>query len=111
MSPAEDYSDILIAVQVPRFPGAEEKTVRNWMSDGMIPFTKLGGATRHRISELSAASDAGENGNATKWKRPPQAASKGTKKTEKATFFSIVDSTVAASYFACAIHQGTVSKS
>ena len=84
VNPVEDYPDILTAVQVARYLGVEEKTVRNWTSDGKIPFTKVGGATRYKKSAVSVAFDAGEIGNATKWKRPPQAPSKGTKKTKKA---------------------------
>lgn len=84
VNPAEDYPDILTAVQVARFLGVEEKTVRNWTSDGKIPFTKVGSATRYRKVAVAAAFDAGEIGNATKWKKPPPATSKGTKKTDKA---------------------------
>jgi len=81
VNPVEDYPDILTAAQVARYLGVEEKTVRNWTSDGKIPFTKVGSATRYRKVAVTAAFDAGEIGNATKWKRPPQATSKGTKKT------------------------------
>ena len=79
-----EKTSIGVAAQVARYLGVEEKTVRNWTSDGKIPFTKVGSATRYRKVAVAAAFDAGEIGNATKWKRPPQAASKERKKAEKA---------------------------
>jgi excisionase family DNA binding protein len=72
----EEFPDIMEAKQVGKLLGVEEKTVRNWTSDGRIPHKKMGKLVRYKKSDILEAFEAGQIGNATKWKARVQKVSK-----------------------------------
>jgi len=65
--PSGPVPAIMTALEVGQYLRVEEKTVRNWTSDGKIPFVKMGGATRYKKDDIDAAFSSGLIGNSTKW--------------------------------------------
>jgi excisionase family DNA binding protein len=60
--PSQAHQDIMTAAQAARYLSVEEKTIRNWTSEGKIPFKKLGSSVRYKQSELDDALEKGEIG-------------------------------------------------
>ena len=76
--PPGAYPDIMTAARAARYLSVEEKTIRNWTSEGKIPYKKLGSSVRYVRAELDAALEAGTIGK-TSSKKPK--ASKAKSKT------------------------------
>ncbi len=55
LPPEEGTRAIMTAAQVARYLNVEEKTIRNWTSEGKIPHAKLGSAERYRKAAIDAA--------------------------------------------------------
>lgn len=62
--PAAAFPDIMTAAQAARYLSVEEKTIRNWTSEGRIPFKKLGSSVRYMKKELDEALENGDIGKA-----------------------------------------------
>jgi excisionase family DNA binding protein len=62
------FPPIMNAAQVAKYLGMEEKTIRNWTSEGKIPHKKVGSAVRYRKSDIDAAFTSEEIGKAKKQK-------------------------------------------
>jgi excisionase family DNA binding protein len=60
--PTGVYPDIMTAAQAARYLSVEEKTIRNWTSEGKIPFKKLGSSVRYKKSELDQGLEKGAIG-------------------------------------------------
>jgi excisionase family DNA binding protein len=60
----ESFPSIMNAAQVARYLGVEEKTIRNWTSEGKIPYKKVGSAVRYMKSEIDDAFEAEHIGKA-----------------------------------------------
>jgi excisionase family DNA binding protein len=75
----EAHPPIMNAAQVARYLGVEEKTIRNWTSEGKIPYKKVGSAARYKKSEVDEALDAGRIGTAIS--KPKKAKATSSRKT------------------------------
>lgn len=73
--PADTHPDIMTAAQAARYLSVEEKTIRNWTSEGRIPFKKLGSSVRYRKKDLDEALEKDAIGRSTS-KKPPTRKSK-----------------------------------
>jgi excisionase family DNA binding protein len=62
----------MTVAQAARYLSVEEKTIRNWTSEGKIPFKKLGSSVRYQKKELDEALQKGDLGKSRsrKPKRP-----------------------------------------
>ena len=47
-----NYPELMTAAQIAEYLQVKLKTIRNWTSKGIIPFRKIGGATRYPKSEI-----------------------------------------------------------
>jgi len=50
-----EYPEVMTARQVAEYLKLEEKTIRNWTSEGTIPHKKVGGSPRYLKSEIDEA--------------------------------------------------------
>lgn len=75
--PAQEFPDIMTVAQAARYLSVEEKTIRNWTSEGKIPFKKLGSSVRYQKKELDEALQKGDLGKSRsrKPKRPSKSKS------------------------------------
>jgi len=61
-SPEIAVPEIMNAQQLAEYLGFEEKTIRNWTSEGTIPYRKVGGSPRYLKGEIDTALKAGTLG-------------------------------------------------
>jgi excisionase family DNA binding protein len=75
--PSSPGPSVMTAIEVGRYLRVEEKTVRNWTSEGKIPYVKMGGLTRYRRDDIDSAFSSALIGNTSRWKKRRVAKSKG----------------------------------
>jgi predicted DNA-binding transcriptional regulator AlpA len=61
-SPETAVAEIMNARQLAEYLGFEEKTIRNWTSEGTVPYRKVGGSPRYLKSEIDETLKAGTLG-------------------------------------------------
>jgi predicted DNA-binding transcriptional regulator AlpA len=61
-SPEIAVPEIMNARQLADYLGFEEKTIRNWTSEGTVPYRKVGGSPRYLKSEIDETLKAGTLG-------------------------------------------------